>query len=127
MKTINTDERDYPLLDNGGFHRDPFKVPEGYFETLTQRTMNNIDAVEQRRRKHNLAMKLWKYSAAACIVIVAGIALWLHSPQPIDTVPQEEEAWQDLYLSSLAYDDLDEALDYALLDNDDIAYYLTEL
>lgn len=59
----------------------PFQVPQGYFDTLSARIQNRIDA--QEKPKSGLKMiPIWaKYAAAACITLALGITLYLNLNQ----------------------------------------------
>ena len=97
--------------------RDPFKVPDGYFESLTEQVMSSLPA-QPKAKTMPLRRKLMRWSIAASVACVMGLAGFLaydawQTPQPTDTI-------------EFAYDeDLDEALEYMMVSNDDITSYLT--
>ena len=90
----------------------PFRVPEGYFETLTQRTMDNIRRQERRQRR-----TVWfRWSAAAAVAGIIATAGFF----AIENNTQEMQfAENESIVTS-------EELEYAMIDNQDIEYYLTE-
>lgn len=61
---------------------EPFKAPEGYFDSLADRIMDRIEEEEMPAKKHFSLAPWIKYSAAACIVLMvtAGI-FFLNLPQ----------------------------------------------
>lgn len=87
--------------------KNPFLTPEGYFEALPQRTMRRI----KRQQRRRLALK---WAAAAVFAVFIG------STAMMTTQTQENnlEAEQTEYI--------EDALDYSMIDNMEIAYYLTE-
>lgn len=90
----------------------PFRVPEGYFETLTQRTMDNIRKQESTNRR-----TVWfRWSAAAAVAGIIATAGFF----ALDNNTQEMQfAENESAVTS-------EELEYAMIDNRDIEYYLTE-
>ena len=113
-------------------NRDPFKVPEGYFEQFTARLMEQLPekdspgSMQPRRYGRQLRLTFIRYAVAAAVVcgIIAfdtlrltnrhsnaeGNAVATYTPDPADT--------DDAYI--------EDALDYAMVSNNEIALYLTE-
>ena len=90
----------------------PFRVPEGYFETLTQRTMDNIRRQESRKRR-----TVWfRWSAAAAIAGIIATAGFFALEGRTGEMPVAEN--ENTVTT--------EELEYAMIDNSDIEYYLTE-
>ncbi|MDO5446479.1 MAG: hypothetical protein Q4F34_01710 [Prevotellaceae bacterium] len=88
----------------------PFRVPEGYFEDFQQQMMEKIAATPKKARMVWLRPLL---AAAAC-VCVAVFALSLIFSQKVEeqaSVAQVEEV-SDQYMN--------EAMDYAMIDNGDL-------
>lgn len=111
--------------------RNPFRVPDGYFDDFTQRLMQRLpqEAASQtttprRARIVSLspARRLMRYAAAVMVAAAClGSGLYLYNRSASDT--------DDILTASdyLANDDnLDDMLDYEMLSNNQIAYYLTE-
>ena len=91
----------------------PFKVPEGYFEGLTDSIMQNINRHEARRK--NRILKVYRIAAAAIIIgIVAagGVFFNMHNDKEMMAEKQAQI--------------MDQALDYAMISNDEIYHYLAE-
>ena len=99
-----------------GGTKNPFRVPEGYFEGFDERLLARLP---QRKpaRVVPLRRNLWRYAAAIVVVLGVGSALyWNRGIAP--TLALSEEAAQEQYFN--------DALDYAMVDNMEIAAYLTE-
>ena len=115
------------LMEQFG-RQNPFRVPEGYFDSLTERVMTQLperDMTQQPARKPKsriVALRHWFY-AAACIDVMAvmGITYYFHQTEPIQQVATNE-------ISAPAPDNsyVDEAADYAMLDNVEIYAYLAD-
>lgn len=111
--------------------RNPFRTPDGYFENFTDKLMARIAAeVPQQAepvKARVVALPLWRramrYAAAvvAAVVCVGGGTLLynrLQTPDQLMNGDALEYAWDD--------DELEDILDYEMVDNNQIAYYLTE-
>ena len=107
----------------------PFRTPEGYFENFTDRLMERIaeEAPKPEVVVKAQVLPLWKrtmrYAAAvavAALCVGGGTFLYnrLQAPEQLLTNDALEYAWDD--------EELDDVLDYELVDNNQIAYYLTE-
>ena len=109
----------------------PFKVPEGYFDTLSSQIMAKIEAEGVAPRdiktgKEKRAKVLWLrpvlYAAASvCALFISVVAYQSHSDKgtaaPTQTVVANNQMLMDDYF--------DEAADYVMLDNQDIYAYLS--
>jgi hypothetical protein len=109
--------------------RNPFRVPEGYFDNLTAQVMSNLPEQPKRRAK-SVFMRPAFYAVAAsvCALLVAGAALmWspsveVSSPTAVQAKavvaqPQQQDASGEY---------MEEAADYMMLDNHEIYAYLAE-
>ena len=86
----------------------PFTVPDDYFTTLSGRVMNHIASRHRRRR-------IWQWTAAAIFVgcmAAGGLLLGINA--------------DNLSADAANAQYIEDALDYTMLDNASIAYYLTE-
>ena len=111
--------------------RNPFRTPERYFDDFTERLMARLPEVKPQAEPERprvvrlpLMRRLARYAAAAMLTgAVLGIGTYYY---------QRDAAQADALLLaeqqeySLSAEDLDDALDYAMVDNEEIAYYLTE-
>ena len=109
----------------------PFKVPEGYFDTLSSQIMAKIEAEGVAPRdiktgKEKRAKVVWLrpvlYAAASvCALFISVVAYQSHSDKgtaaPTQTVVANNQMLMDDYF--------DEAADYVMLDNQDIYAYLS--
>ena len=117
-----------------------FKTPDGYFDSFTSRLMERMEhegllaekrpteavVVEMPERVKAIPMtpvKRWARFAAAAVVasicMIGGTYLYTRSD-----VAEQTQA--DSFAELMSEDMLDEALDYELLNNGQIEYYLTE-
>ena len=96
--------------------RNPFTVPDGYFEQLTARVMEQLP--ERRQKARRVWMRpVWWAAAAVCALFVS-TAAWL-------VIPNESQQAQGQVAEVIQQsqpDDafFDEAADYMMLDNQDI-------
>lgn len=104
----------------------PFRVPEGYFDTLSSQIMAKVEAEGVAPRdikagKEKRAKVLWLrpvlYAAASvCVLFISVLAYQSHSDDgvaaPTQTVVANNQMLMDDYF--------DEAADYVMLDNQDI-------
>lgn len=114
--------------------RTPFRVPEGYFENFTRQLMEKLPekapkaptadcptVIGHRRRT-------WWYAAAAvCGLTLLGGSLYLTNGRtslPADTTQNQPVA--DYTGKEDTDETLYDELDYAMVDNQEIAMYLTE-
>ena len=102
--------------------RMPFRVPEGYFDTLASRVMEQIPEEEVKtvsisRRKHTVLRPV--YIAAACLVaaLFSTVLIFNRSEQP---APQDNVMAETIMPGDMSESDFDQAADYAMLDNHDI-------
>lgn len=112
--------------------KEPFKVPEGYFDTFADRLQARIDQMPQVKKPTkvvNFVPKAW-FAAAASVVIVASVGLSIMVPRWKDGKDLSAVAQTELASADVNSSEQDEAyfdeLDYAMIDNNEIAYYLTE-
>lgn len=107
---------------------EPFTVPEGYFDDLTERIMDVLPKKEipfavERRKKRRMNMRLigWCSVAAACIACVALFYTKDMVPEKTTNVPElyTEEAYE--------YDDefQEDVMHYAMLGHEDVYCYLS--
>lgn len=97
----------------------PFRVPDGYFDQLADRLMQQLPDAEAEPQKPTLLvhMRPWLYAAACAVLLVGGATLFMRQAD-FDTASQQMAVVQDAAIS--ADQSIDEAADYAMLDNQDI-------
>ena len=96
--------------------QNPFRVPEGYFEGFNERLMARLPRTE-KARTIPLRSRLWRYAAAVAVILGVGSALYWNHDTRSEMAYYEESTLEQYY---------NEALDYAMVDNMEIAAYLTE-
>lgn len=109
--------------------RNPFTTPEGYFEHLTERVMSRLPDVEPVAEEIPISrtgtlrrLRPWLYAACLCGVIAGG-ALYLNRSTTPD-MPQQDVA---VAANSDADTYVDDAANYAMVDNQDIYVYLADM
>ena len=113
--------------------KNPFTVPEGYFEQLTAQVMERLPEKPQQQKKKTVVIKQlrpWLY-AAACVcvgVFIAALAFNNDNEQvrkQMQMATAEQENVEGYYYSD---NYIDEEADYAMVDTQDIyAYLLAEM
>lgn len=112
--------------------RNPFLVPDGYFDSFADRLMQQLPeqplrevaASEERQPARMVRMRRWLYAAACAVVLIVCAWVWQSLPdtsavkQPVAQVAAQQEPTSDA--------SFDEAADYLMLDNQDIYVYLAE-
>lgn len=122
----------------------PFRVPDGYFATLQGRITDRINNMEpaQKRREGTVTKaeasgrttlslhatqhrKLWMRLTVAAMLtgVVSVIGTMLYHQHPDATPMPVENTTSMSDVTDMEYGD--EHLDYAMLSNSDIEYYLT--
>lgn len=126
MNTTNhIDDKTLREMTSSANGKNPFRVPEGYFDTLPQRVMEHIKEEGQaeqpkRHRKSRFFIRLTAAAVLTGFFSLAGLMMYEQSHQPASSqAPTVLASAQEMEFT-------DELLDYAMLDNNDIEYYLTE-
>ena len=105
--------------------RNPFVVPEGYFEQLTDQVMQSLP--ERRPRAKTVWLRPVLYAAASVCALFVCATVWLSWPK---SSQQEQksvaEAVQAVQMQQPDETFFDEAADYMMLDNQDIYAYLSD-
>ena len=107
--------------------RNPFTVPDGYFEQLSQQIIDRLPAdvgagpVPARTGHKSAVVRYLRpllYAAAACAVLAVAVGTFYRNAPTADAeqlVAHQQEAvttYSDTYMEDMA--------DYAMLDNEDI-------
>ena len=108
---------DIRIREMGGT-TNPFRVPDGYFENFDERLFARLPQVQAKPKIIDLVPRFLRYAAAVVIVVGVGSALWWNRNHSEPVMAYNEETVQESYY--------DEALDYIMVDNMEIAEYLTE-
>ena len=95
--------------------RNPYQVPEGYFEAFTSQLMQQLP--ERPAKARQVRMRRPIYIAAACLAALLFMSQSEAQPQaPAQLAVQQE----------VVEESIDEAADYMMLDNHDIYALLSE-
>lgn len=104
--------------------RNPFKVPEGYFDTFAREFISELperesQAVSQKPARI-VSIALWRRVACAACVLIAALctSLYLVNSDRDDAIVHTESVSQEEYMEMVA--------DYAMMDNHDIYACITE-
>lgn len=116
----------------------PFRTPDGYFDDFTARLharmvneglLSDVQATETKAKvvKMNPFKRVVRYAAAAVIAgICVGAGTYLYTHRSM----ADQMMTNDSYELAISDETLDDALDYemeyGMVDNNQIAYYLTE-
>lgn len=117
-------EKDIEFLEKTLGKAHPFKVPDGYFEGLTEKVM--VQLPTEDARVIALRPSRWRVyrpiaiAAASVAVAIFSVGMYLHSS---DTHPSEQFTQLP---SSSSYSAIDQAADYTMLDNEDMYAYLAD-
>lgn len=108
----------------------PFTVPDGYFDQLAERIMQQVPTEKRAVTKR---LRPWLY-AAACAGVVALSATLLFKSAPSPSAQDQKqiamatqtEAVQEAYAD---YSDtyVEDAANYAMIDNEEIYAYLADI
>jgi hypothetical protein len=114
----------------------PFRVPDGYFDQLTERVMSQLPEREQtaehvslsssRPKSRLVALRPWMYAAACTVAAVfMGVALYFHQTKEEQTLANADvNASASTTNTESQY--IDEYADYVMLDNAEIYAYLAD-
>jgi hypothetical protein len=111
-------EEDYIRSKMG--NKNPFTVPEGYFEQLAGDIMNKIPANVQKEQKPALIKRLRPllYAAACVCIAMFGVVIY----QNLDKQGNDTLNANIISHNAADYNDkfMEDAADYAMIDNDEI-------
>ena len=106
--------------------RNPFTVPEGYFEQLTQQVMARIPAEVQEKKpaaKKAIIRQLrpWLYAAACvCVGVFTAGVLFSNSQSDNSKELQQMASMEQETINYYSDNYIDEEADYLMLDNQEI-------
>jgi hypothetical protein len=101
--------------------RNPFQVPEGYFDNLCSEVMAKLPEAPVEHQKPALLYRMRPYLYAAACLLTAVFTITVFFGDADDDVAQQEMTAQGLMNDTY----LDDAVDYAMVDNYDIYACLT--
>lgn len=93
----------------------PFRVPDGYFDTLASQVMARIDAEAQPQKKAKVISmhRVFYYAAAAVCALFVCATVYLSFNKESEAVEQQNMAVAEQPADNY----FDEAADYMMLDN----------
>lgn len=108
--------------------RNPFRVPDGYFDGLAAQIMQSLPEQQPKRRAKSVFMRPVFYAAASvCALLVAGAAwMWHPSSEASSAGPVQASVVSQPQQQDTGEGYFDEAADYMMLDNHEIYAYLAE-
>lgn len=127
---MNIDLED--IIKQENLKENPFRVPEDYFSTLSERIIQRIDESEQKESKEEPARKAyfigfrklrWAVSAACIIACLAGVSFFLKDNSQNIAMDDTKVEQQN---NANAEDAMMQAADYAMFDNQDMYHFLAE-
>lgn len=116
--------------------KNPFKTPEGYFDQFTEQMMKQLPGQEEVKKPAIIRrLRPWLYAAACIALLVISVNVLYNKNQPTDNNPQmamvqqsevKTETPTETYSDSYdAY--IEDAANYAMIDNEEIYAYLADL
>lgn len=119
------------LLEKRFGKANPFKVPDGYFENLTQNIMDKLPDIDSapvvcdkktrimniRDLSHKAVIRIVSIAACVCFIIL-GTSVFMRKNNRVANDNHVNNANKMILSTSDKY--IDEAADYAMLDNQDI-------
>lgn len=108
-------EEDYIRSKMG--NKNPFTVPEGYFEQLTGDIMNKIPAQKEQKPALIKRLRPLLYAAACVCIAVFGTVIYQNLDKHTNDT-MESNFSQNVAVYNDTY--MDEAADYAMYDNAEI-------
>jgi hypothetical protein len=115
------------LVDRFG-KKQPFSVPEGYFDQFASQFMEQLpereeEAVVVRLDSHSRWSTIRRWSVAACLAVaLAGVGMWAFQGES-SKATGAADAGQ--FAASNYNTAIDQAADYAMMDNGDIYAYVS--
>lgn len=100
-----------------------FTVPEGYFDSLTEKVMRRIgdvEAVEDKRPARRISL-YGKYAVCAAAACIVGFVMFV---LPLDKGSDEADMMADMQGAVYDEDFSRDVMNYAMLDYEDVYAYL---
>ena len=121
-------------------NRNPFRVPDGYFDQLTQQVMQQLPereetvakqlSISSQPRARKVQMRPWLYAAACSVLAFAmGVSYYFMKSQSTSTDATPMAAAAPAAPATYTASDnsyIDEVADYVMMDNTEIYACLTE-
>lgn len=112
-------------LQNKMGNKNPFAVPEGYFDTLTEQVMQRLPKQQEeaapRHQQRPVIVRMLRpllYAAACLCIGIFGVGIYQHlDNQTAEGVPVISQVDNTIEFNDTY---IEEATDYAMFDNQDI-------
>ena len=122
------DAMEEELLKNMVPKDNPFKVPDGYFEQFTSLMMDKLEEKPSARlmpeRQDGMQRRTllrWLGKVAACVAVIAGgLSIYLHRTEMMEQAVLPQTAQVSTAGTTFTDEYIDDAADYAMLDNADM-------
>jgi hypothetical protein len=102
-----------------GSPRNAFKVPDGYFDNFTQDLMAKLPEQNTAiRLQRKPVVRMWMYAAASAVIAVFTVSAYFLFQEQEAPQPQQFSEATPAAVYSDSY--IDEAMNYAMMDNHDI-------
>lgn len=101
------------MLDKYDKNKNPFKVPDNYFEGLTQDIMKNLPAKENKQvKKIHLWKKILPYAGIAALIAMIAISVSLldYSPSFLSQNNGENNQQVETWDQHVAYNEVEDYL-----------------
>lgn len=97
------------MLDNFDKNKNPFKVPENYFEGLTKDIMNSLPAKEMEVKKVALWRKVLPWTGVAAVVATIAIAVGALGDMPNMMMAEDKEGKEmTTHQQKMAYNEVED-------------------
>ena len=104
----------------------PFRVPDGYFENLTERIMDGLPEVEKKPAMKPVRISMWDrvkpwvYMAAMFVgaALIIRVATGITAQDKTVVATSDDMEWEMSYL--------DNVMDYSMMDSYQLYVYLSE-
>lgn len=97
--------------------RNPFQVPEGYFDSLATKVMQQLP--EQPKRGFTAKLRPWMYAAACAVVVLFTATVYFFTPD-------DQQMVTTAGITNATDSYVDDVADYVMADNIAIYACLTE-
>jgi hypothetical protein len=119
------------ILQREELKRPAYTVPEGYFDTLSERVMQRVASDGKQHAGRTVRLnRWWMVAAAACVATAIVFSIRFNTPHQSDmTAMEEEESYLETYpdlmdLSAQTIAEMDDAEDTDDISQDAIIEYL---
>lgn len=124
---MNKDEQ---ILQEHFGKKNPFKVPEGYFDSFPEKLMEQLPEKQVRKAKvvrmNRFDIRLWRAISVAAVTICAVVIGATYYLGNVNGTNSSSVAVDQPMISQSSSDDFDEMADYMMADNADFYAYVAD-